>query len=659
MAIRFYFIVFLLLSYQNGIADNFHDGFQSGISLGQTQTQQAIQALQGALSNTDLPTINDNVSASQHYHPENDLPLETAGSAAVEDSDGASAVLESARVRPRFTIEPSTDPSLTHARELRQSATAESIHDNYVNCVPDRRCETTYENRICNETYAYDEQLCRRIRQVTVTEKTYPSCRHVEYRQSYSTLNWPSNRIEGWQYWTCGFMNCWPFYVWLMPGPDSDDRCVVDFKVNEGNWSDGFYTTSGTATIPASYPTFLSMYLTTSDRDWQGSTNNDSALLTLGTGESFTTHPGASVWSIDHMSTSDQLISYSFHQSRASGSMTSSRVALAQILVPHHVGPFENDTWTDECSSLPESCHYLNEERCVVGPETRVINGHSVTRDCWERERHYQCSGHLSIAESTCQPLQSQGCEQMDSVCVETSEGDCLNHQQTYRCPLETCTDVGVVCLGETVCLDGRCGARDYQASQDFDKAISALSGIADAAKQFDGDGQFIFKGNGKRCRKQFIGFSNCCNDSGWGQDLSLASCREEEKELGQAKQDSRTIYVGEYCAHRVLGVCTERKRTSCVFQSKLARIIQDQGRRGQLGIGFGSAENPNCRALTPQELQQIDFSKIDFHEIYAELRAQIIQPRLDSVQSTAASRVGTLQARVDAGQPQCPAGGC
>ena len=50
-------------------------------------------------------------------------------------------------------------------------------------------------------------------------------------------------------------------------------------------------------------------------------------------------------------------------------------------------------------------------------------------------------------------------------------------------------------------------------------------------------------------------------------------------------------------------------------------RIIHQQG-RAQLNsvAGFGTPEAPNCRGLTPEEFQSIDFSKIDFSEYYGDL---------------------------------------
>jgi conjugal transfer mating pair stabilization protein TraN len=81
---------------------------------------------------------------------------------------------------------------------------------------------------------------------------------------------------------------------------------------------------------------------------------------------------------------------------------------------------------------------------------------------------------------------------------------------------------------------------------------------------------------------------------------------------------------IGEHCVTEMLGSCTQSERVYCCFNSKLARIIQEQGRAQVPGMNvWGDAENPNCRGFTPTEFQALDFSKIDLTEYYVELRHQ------------------------------------
>lgn len=177
-----------------------------------------------------------------------------------------------------------------------------------------------------------------------------------------------------------------------------------------------------------------------------------------------------------------------------------------------------------------------------------------------------------------------------------------------------------MVCGSDIFCIEGDCSRPQVEASQDFQQSATALSAAADASKQFINKG--IFNGRAETCRKVTAGTLDCCVDSGWAKNVHLSHCRDNEKKLGQAKESHRTVYVGEYCAHKKLGVCLEKKKSYCVFGSKLAQIIQSQGRR-QLGLNFGKDKSPNCRGLSPEELQRIDFSKINFSDYYSDLNKQ------------------------------------
>ncbi|MEG2665025.1 MAG: conjugal transfer protein TraN, partial [Hafnia sp.] len=50
--------------------------------------------------------------------------------------------------------------------------------------------------------------------------------------------------------------------------------------------------------------------------------------------------------------------------------------------------------------------------------------------------------------------------------------------------------------------------------------------------------------------------------------------------------------------------------------------IVQAQGRKGQLGINFGSGKSPNCRGITIDELQSLRFDNMDFSNFYSDLNA-------------------------------------
>lgn len=274
------------------------------------------------------------------------------------------------------------------------------------------------------------------------------------------------------------------------------------------------------------------------------------------------------------------------------------------------------DRWDDQCVgwSKEPSCS-LKEEHCVDTKSTHIIQGISVTRDCWEYEDNYFCG---MSTPSTCPSLRTEGCEQINSECENPTDSGCLLYRQTFRCPTKQCTDVGSICNGQTYCLSGDCVKQQKNADPDFQRAVSALSVANEAAKSFT---QFnsIFDGTRKTCDTFALGFLNCCADSGWGKD-HIANCSQEEKDLKSAKDNLQTVYVGEFCKKDALGICLEKRKAYCVFPSKLARIIQAQGRRDQLNIGFGDAENTNCRGITREEFAKLNFNGMDFSDFYSDI---------------------------------------
>jgi hypothetical protein len=136
-----------------------------------------------------------------------------------------------------------------------------------------------------------------------------------------------------------------------------------------------------------------------------------------------------------------------------------------------------------------------------------------------------------------------------------------------------------------------------------------------------------VFSGFSKRCRSSGIEtiFTNCCSMSGW----FTSWCKAEEKELKKRKESRTCHEVGEYCSKKIsLGftkICVQKKKSYCCFSSKLARIIQEQG-RPMLPKSWGSAESPDCSGFLPEELSRIDFSRIDFSEYISDIQNQALQ---------------------------------
>jgi len=88
---------------------------------------------------------------------------------------------------------------------------------------------------------------------------------------------------------------------------------------------------------------------------------------------------------------------------------------------------------------------------------------------------------------------------------------------------------------------------------------------------------------------------------------------------------------VGEYCVKKfpVIG-CVQKAKGFCCFNSKLARIIHEQGRPQLAGFGpdggWGQPKNPNCRGFLPEEFQALDFNKIDLSEYMEDIERNMNQ---------------------------------
>ncbi|MEZ2578075.1 type-F conjugative transfer system mating-pair stabilization protein TraN [Buttiauxella ferragutiae] len=282
--------------------------------------------------------------------------------------------------------------------------------------------------------------------------------------------------------------------------------------------------------------------------------------------------------------------------------------------------------WVESCP-FSKSEGTLKKTECIEGGSTKtvVVDGqvYPVTQACWMYRDTYMTQAADAGACKTY--ADNPACTLASRQCAFSAEdgSGCLHEYATYSCETRTSGQV-MMCGGDTFCLDGECERAQQGKNNDFAPVVSSLAALAAAGKDvaaLNGADIRAFTGSARFCKKFAAGFSNCCKDSGWGQDVGLASCSTEEKALGKAKDKKLTVSVGEFCSKKVLGICLEKKRSYCQFDSKLAQIVQQQGRNGQLHISFGGASNPDCRGITQTELQQIRFDQLDFTGFYEDLQ--------------------------------------
>lgn len=275
--------------------------------------------------------------------------------------------------------------------------------------------------------------------------------------------------------------------------------------------------------------------------------------------------------------------------------------------------PFvSKDEWEDSCLDIKAQgslCH-VKKEQCTDTSKMRVIDGLQVTRPCWEKTLTYSC---VSAHADECQIPKQKGCMQISSKCARIGDNSCDLYEQTYSCETESCR-LPIACTKNLYCVDGDCSKATPTENENFGEDVSAIAAVGEASNQYRQGNPTLFAGSVARCKIWPLDALDCCSDKGWGEKLNLAHCRDEDKALGRAKLDYKVHYLGKYCSKKELGICIEHKRTYCVFNSKLARIIHEEGRLRQINQGaLGTAKYPNCGGLTPEELQRIDMGKIDF----------------------------------------------
>lgn len=111
-----------------------------------------------------------------------------------------------------------------------------------------------------------------------------------------------------------------------------------------------------------------------------------------------------------------------------------------------------------------------------------------------------------------------------------------------------------------------------------------------------------------------------------------LLSCDQQEMILAMRRGQNLCVEVGKYCSGKILGKCYEYTKSYCCYNSRLARIINEQG-RAQIGKSWGSPKSPNCSGFTQSEFERIDFSKIDLSEFMAEVMASVKIPNVSGIQ--------------------------
>ena len=260
---------------------------------------------------------------------------------------------------------------------------------------------------------------------------------------------------------------------------------------------------------------------------------------------------------------------------------------------------------------------------CTKSGVKKFFDKYEVSRPCWYEKVTYQCT---SEPKNGCKHLFDQNCTIKSSTCEERVGGICLKWKRIMECGGIRKSERFSLSNSPIYCLGGNCHEPVLEENQDLAN-VAYLAATNEAKKDcIKGSNGLcknpitVFPGRPSGCKSVITKGIDCCSSmKGWAKNMNLCSCSGAEKGLAMERERGKCHAVGTHCSRRdpvFRSVCIEKKTNFCCFSSKLARILQEQA-RVQLGIGWGSAESPNCRPLTLEEFTRIDFTKIDFEELF------------------------------------------
>ena len=271
------------------------------------------------------------------------------------------------------------------------------------------------------------------------------------------------------------------------------------------------------------------------------------------------------------------------------------------------------------CAPSPDVCTSSD-------PVTRDVDGVAVTKPCWAWTRTYQCNRTRDAQD--CSALDAnKACSFVRETCL-TGDTPCPTKERVYRCPVPptAAATAQYICDGDIYCVGGECETIDRTPNTEFKDAAVALNAASQASKEFDPASLQLFKGTRNSCAQAVFGLLDCCRGRAFpllpgGSLLLSLGCSREEATLDVRDGRGLCTYIGSYCASDFLGICLTKRKVYCCYESKLSRILQEQG-RAQLGLRWASPKTETCRGFTVDEFARLDLSRMDFSEVYAEFEA-------------------------------------
>ena len=268
---------------------------------------------------------------------------------------------------------------------------------------------------------------------------------------------------------------------------------------------------------------------------------------------------------------------------------------------------------------------------CLDNQNPKIVDGVAISKPdgCWRQdEQHGFVGTGIFTEDNQCKQYRADKCTVLKEECLaKHSEGWCTTAKMSFSCPSSTSQQSVEVCGDTLICPDGNCYDQVKEkgdATEDFKQAATYMELLKNAKDAFDPNGLSVFKGQYKECsvNKTLVGTDQCCIAGTGTLNTVGKGCSINEETIATARNNKVVTSLGEWeeCTQKVLGACINKvvHYPYCVWPSKLARMLQDQG-MAQLGQPITS-DCSGFKLNAPNQIQMVDFSKIDLSEYFSDV---------------------------------------
>lgn len=121
----------------------------------------------------------------------------------------------------------------------------------------------------------------------------------------------------------------------------------------------------------------------------------------------------------------------------------------------------------------------------------------------------------------------------------------------------------------------------------------------------------------------------DCCGMNG----MLAPLCSKDSMALQSKLQQKHCYKVGKYKHTKLKGVVITT--SYCCFNSEMAYEIQTQARsKGLISRGWGDAKQPDCKGLSIEELQNMDWGQIEFDFLTEKLKTEVLWDKMGSMEN-------------------------